>query len=68
MTAADTRTPPIPAGTLCKIKGGLHNGDMVRVYATIQVGASWDGIYRCHVPLGGWLPGVATRDQLEVIR
>jgi hypothetical protein len=37
-----TSTAPIPAGTLCTLAGRT-----VRVYATIEVGALWDGRYRC---------------------
>lgn len=64
--AADTRTPPIPAGTLCRF-GALT----VRAYADIRVGEDWDGRYSVY--LTGERPSsasrsVATRDQLEVIR
>jgi hypothetical protein len=66
MTAAPvTRVPPIPAGTLCRF-GAL----IVRAYAAIRVGETWDGTYEVY--LTGERPSsasrsVATREQLEVI-
>ena len=61
MTPLDTRVPPIPAGTLCRL-GSL----VVRAYARIWPGELWDGRYRIHHALLGWMP-MATRDQLEVL-
>lgn len=57
------RVPPIPAGTLCRF-GGL----VVRAYADIRVGEEWDGRYTVKLDGERKSHGVATREQLEVIR
>lgn len=62
---ADTRVPPIPAGTLCRF-GALT----VRAYAEIRVGEPWDGTYAVYLTGERQSPAsrsVATREQLEVI-
>lgn len=66
MTATDTRTPPLPAGTSCRF-GALT----VRAYANIRVGEAWDGtytVYRTGERPSAASRSVATREQLEVIR
>lgn len=63
MIAADARIPPIPAGALCRF-GALT----VRAYANIQVGEEWDGTYTVKLDGERKSHGVATREQLEVIR
>lgn len=53
---------PIPAGTLCTLAGA-----QVRVYATIEVGRTWDRTYLCR-PFGQRTGRtLARRDQLEPI-
>lgn len=62
MTAApDTRVPPIPAGTLCRLDGAT-----VRAYANIWPGEVWDGKYRVIERDRKW-SSLATREQLQPI-
>lgn len=58
----DPPDAPIPAGALA-----LLGSTVVRVYATIEVGAVWDGTYRV-IPFGQRTGArIVTRDQLQPI-